>query len=191
MRHKIKDSEIIFAEFFRIEKARLSWEKHDGTMGEEVERYVVRRGDSVGILPVCEDTGKIVLVKQFRYPACQKGSDGYIWEIPAGMVGSGEDPEATARRELVEEIGIEAKKLTHLISYFLSPGALDERFTLFHASIPDCSEIGTVGGNPYEHEYLLIEMFNKEKLLQMIKNGEIIDAKTIASILYYLIRGYK
>jgi ADP-ribose pyrophosphatase len=188
VRHKVKSSAIVFTEFFKVEKAHLSWEKHDGTMGEEVERYVIRRGDSVGILPVCEDTGKIVLVKQFRYPACQKGSDGYLWEIPAGMVSKDEDPETTARRELSEEIGIEVQKLTHLISFFLSPGVLDEQFTLFYASLSSCSEIGSIGGNPYEHEDLLIKMFDKEKLLQMIERGEIVDAKTIASILYYLSR---
>jgi len=188
VRHKLKSSEIVFSEFFKIEKACLSWEKHDGTMGEEVERYVVRRGNSVGILPVCKDTEKVVLVNQFRYPACGKGSDGYIWEIPAGMVSGDEDPEKTARRELLEEIGIEAQELTFLISFFLSPGALDERFNLFYASIQDCSRIGPVGGNPHEHEDLLIKLFDKEKLLRMIEGGEIIDAKTIASILYYISR---
>jgi ADP-ribose pyrophosphatase len=185
VKFELKGSSIVFNEFFKIEKADVSWEKHDGTMGEEVTRYVVRRGDSVGILPVCRDTGKIILVKQFRYPACGKGSDGYLWEIPAGMVFKGEKTEATARRELAEEIGIEAQSLTYLVSFFLSPGAMDEKFSLFYASIPDCSKLGTIGGNPHEHEDLLIKMFEKKMLMEMIKRGEIIDAKTIASILYY------
>ena len=59
-------------------------------MGDEQTRYVVRRGNSVGVIPECMKTGKIVLVQQFRYPAVGAGRGGYLWEIPAGMIAGGE-----------------------------------------------------------------------------------------------------
>lgn len=185
MRYCVESSEIIFREFFKIERARLMWEQFDGTMGEMRTRYVIRRGDSVGVIPVCEDTDKIILVKQFRYPASRKGSDGYLWEIPAGMVDREEDPSKTAERELFEEIGVNIDRATHLISFFLSPGVLDEKFHLFYACIGDSSHVKTVGGNKHEHENLLIRMFSRKKIFEMIEENEIIDGKTIASLLFY------
>jgi ADP-ribose pyrophosphatase len=184
MKHKVTSSEIVFNEFFKIEKARIIWEQFNGVMGVEQNRYVIRRGDSVGILPVCED-GKIILVKQFRYPAAQKYRDGYLWEIPAGMVDGSEDPSETAVRELKEEVGIDAPEMNALISFFLSPGALDEKFHLFHTCVPTCPEIGSVGGNKHEYEDLKIASFDKTELLEMIKKNDIADAKTVASLLYY------
>jgi ADP-ribose pyrophosphatase len=179
--YRVGESTVIFSEFFRVEKALVAWERWDGRMGEEVARYVVRRGDSVGILPVCDDGGEVVLVRQFRYPACGKGSDGYLWEIPAGMLDGEEDREQAARRELIEEIGLAPENMQYLLSFFLSPGAFDEKFHLFFASIPKGSSMGRVGGNPHEQEDLLIGKFEKEKLLMMIK--------TIASILFYFTGG--
>lgn len=190
MEYRVGESTVIFNEFFRVEKARVAWERWDGRMGEEAARYVVRRGDSVGILPVCDDGGDVVLVRQFRYPACGKGSDGYLWEIPAGMLDEGENHEGAARRELIEEVGVAPEKLRYLLSFFLSPGAFDEKFHLFFASIPKGSSIGRVGGNPHEQEDLLIGKFEKKRLFGMISNGEIVDAKTIASILFYFTGGF-
>jgi len=185
MKFCVQSSEIVFHDFFKIERGRVVWEQFDGTMGEEQTRYVIRRGDSVGIIPVCEKEDKIVLIKQFRYPAAGKGFDGYLWEIPAGMVDKNEDPAQTARRELFEEIGIDIKDVSPLISFFLSPGALDERFHLFCAHIPDCVQVGLIGGNKDEKENLMIGLFEKGELLDMIKKNEIVDGKTIASLLFY------
>jgi len=187
MRHTVREKDIIFREFFKIERARVQWEQFDGSMGEEQTRYVVRRGDSVGIIPVCEKTGKIVLIQQFRYAAAGKGTDGYLWEIPAGMIGKDEQPVFTARRELLEEIGFETEEITPLISFFLSPGALDERFYLYIASIPDCATLDRFGGNRHEQEDIRIKAFPLERILRMMKESQIADGKTIASLLYYMI----
>jgi ADP-ribose pyrophosphatase len=183
--YRIEESTVIFDEFFRIERARVAWERWDGTMGEKATRYAVRRGDSVGVLPVLEGTGEIVLVRQFRYPAAGKDQDGYLWEIPAGMLKRSEGREEAAGRELLEEIGAAPEELRYLLSFFLSPGAIDEKFHLFFASIPEGSVLERVGGNLHEQEDLLIGLFDKKTLLSMIANGEIVDAKTIASVLFY------
>lgn len=185
MEYSASSVEIIFNEFFRVERARVRWEQFEGRMGEEHTRYVIRRGESVGIVPVCEKTERVVLVNQFRYPAAGKAFDGYLWEIPAGMVDEGESPEKTARRELLEEIGVCGKVLNPLISFFLSPGALDEKFHLFWTKVPDCMHLSPIGGNRRESENLQVRLFNRETLIGMIKQNLIQDAKTIASLLFY------
>ncbi len=184
MKHTVNKSEVVFNEFFKIEKAGVCWEQFDGTMGAEQNRYVIRRSDSVGILPVCENN-KIILIKQFRYPAAQKHTDGYLWEIPAGMVDVSEDTARSAVRELKEEVGIEINEVLPLISFFLSPGALDEKFHLFFARVPAHLEISSVGGNKQEYENLKIAQFDRTELFGMIEKNEIVDAKTVASLLYF------
>jgi ADP-ribose pyrophosphatase len=185
MRYSVLESEILFRGFFQVERSSVRWEQHDGSMGSEQTRYVIRRGDSVGILPECRNSGRVVLVQQFRYPAAGKGSDGYLWEIPAGMVGEGEEPDATARRELMEEIGVRAEEFAYLSSFFLSPGLLDEKFHLFRAGIPECDAMAGFGGNKREHEDLRIQAFSREELLAMIAGNRFCDAKTIASLLFH------
>ena len=107
MKCEILSSEIIFHEFLKVEKTSVRWEKFEGGMGSAGTRYVVRRGDSVGVVPVCSENGRIILVNQFRFPAVRSESDGYLWEIPAGMVDGDEDTVQTATRELFEEIGLQ------------------------------------------------------------------------------------
>jgi ADP-ribose pyrophosphatase len=185
MRSKIKSSKIIFHEFLKVEKSLLTWERFNGRMGREHTRYVVRRGDSVGIVPFCAESNRVVLVNQFRFPALRDEEDGYLWEIPAGMVNDGEDPAITARRELQEETGLMCESFEHLISYYLSPGLLDEKMHLFYALIPHCKGLKRVGGNPEEDEDLRLQVFKRKEVLRMIRHNEIIDAKSIASLLYF------
>jgi nudix-type nucleoside diphosphatase (YffH/AdpP family) len=186
VKYEARGKKLIFSEFFRIERCRVRWEQFDGKMGDFQTRYAVRRGDSVGIIPVLET--EVVLVRQFRYPAAGKGFDGYLWEIPAGMVREGEDIRATAARELREEIGVETREVKPVLSFYLSPGALDEKFHLFQADLPAGIRIGAVGGNVLEHENLMVKAFPFPVLLSMIEKSEIIDAKTIAALLYFLLR---
>ncbi len=185
MKFSVVKSEIIFHEFFTIERARVLWEQFNGTMGKDRTRYVIRRGESVGIIPLYRKNDTIVLIKQFRYPSAGRGFDGYLWEIPAGMVNRNENPYDTARRELFEEIGVKVKDVKKLISFFLSPGALDEKFHLYFAVVPDCEQINSFGGNQVEYEDLKIGFFHKAELVDMVLQNKIADAKTIAGLLYY------
>jgi len=188
LEYRVEEKKIIFSEFFRVERARVRWERWNGAIGKAATRYAVRRGDSVGILPVVDGTDEIVMVRQFRYPVSGRGQDGFLWEIPAGMLDADEDHETAARRELIEEIGVAPVKLEPLISFFLSPGAIDEKFHLFYSSIPHDATLDRTGGNPHEEEDLLIGTFDRKRLFLMIENGEIVDAKTVASILFYFSR---
>ena len=190
MRIRIRRADVVFREFFTIEKVRLSWQQFDGSMSGDHTRYVIRRGDSVGILCVCRDRpgdtgGRVVLVKQFRCPAARGRHDGYLWEIPAGMVEDGEAPERTARRELEEETGLAAERLTYLTSFFLSPGAMDEKMHLFRAEVTAPATFVRVGGNPAESENLLVRRFRMQNLLRMIREGVIADSKTITAVLLH------
>lgn len=139
--------------------------------GKNGKREVVKHSGGSAIL--CEKDGKILLVRQFRYAYKQE-----MWEIPAGKVNSGEDPLKTAYRELEEECGVKAKKLELLFSVYPSPGYTNEIIRIYKAT-----EISDGERHLDEDEFLTSAWFEKEKLKDMIKKGEIKDGKTLIALL--------
>ena len=121
----------------------------------------------------CEKDGKILLVKQFRYPYSEE-----LYEIPAGKLNEGETPEQTAIRELEEEGGIRAKSVEKLFDMYPTPAYCTEIIRIFKAKDFDEGKICLD-----EDEFLSGEWIDKELAKQMVENGQIKDAKTIIAIL--------
>jgi ADP-ribose pyrophosphatase len=132
---------------------------------------VVHKGSAV-IIPVFED-GTVALVRQYRHAAGK-----HLLEICAGTLNVGEDPKLGAIRELEEEIGVRAIKVEKLTEFFVSPGFLTERMHVYLAT-----ELTEVGQKLEEDELLTIERHAFPALFEMIRTGEIEDAKTIAGVL--------
>ncbi len=146
--------------------------------GSEMNLEMIRHRGASAIVPLLSEPNaedpSILLIKQYRY-----ATDGTIWEIPAGVLEPDEDPEACARRELLEEVGAEAEEFHHLTTLFTTPGFTDEKIHLFLAKGL------TVGQTKHERdEFITVEARPMSKILEMIRDGEIIDAKTVAAILY-------
>ena len=122
-----------------------------------------------------DEKGKVLLVKQHRFP------HGYILEIPAGTLEKGEKPIDCAYREIIEETGYEAKKMTKLVSYFPSVGYNKEEINIFVAS-------GTKKKFDLKldnDEFITVVKMDIKKLVGMIKSGKIIDSKTICAVMIY------
>lgn len=142
----------------------------DGTVvGREV---VINRG-AVAVVAVT-DQGQVRLVRQWR-AAAQK----FVTELPAGGLEPNEDPDQAAQRELLEETGDQATRWQKLPGYFASPGILTEYLHLFLAT-------GLTPGpnQPEFDENLEIITVSYGEVLDMIRRGEIEDAKTIAGLLH-------
>jgi ADP-ribose pyrophosphatase len=141
----------------------------DGRTGK---REVVEHSGAVIIVPVNQD-GQILLVRQYRY------SVGRITlELPAGNIEPGESLESSARRELKEETGYEAKELTKLFSFFSTPGFSNEELHVFFASDLALSE-----QNLDDDEFVEVLAVPWEKAMQMVWTGEICDAASVAGII--------
>jgi ADP-ribose pyrophosphatase len=138
--------------------------------GRQATREVVRHTGGSGI--VCEKDGKILLVKQFRYPFNRE-----LLEIPAGKLNEGEDPATSAIRELEEEGGIIAGRVVKLFDVYPTPAYDDEIIRIYQAFDLSESEV-----HLDEDEFLTSVWMEKDKLKDMIKNGEIKDAKTIIAL---------
>ena len=137
--------------------------------GRQMEIEVIHHPGAVTILPV-DDKGIIWFVRQYRHPAGQM-----LLELPAGTLEPGEPPEVTAAREIREEIGMSAEKLTPLRSFFVAPGYSDEFMHTYLAEGLSPDPLGLDDG-----EFLNVEKYTIEETYAMFDNGEFIDAKTIA-----------
>jgi ADP-ribose pyrophosphatase len=134
---------------------------------------VVRHPPSVVILPIPEP-GRIILVKQFRYPV-----NRWLWELPAGSVDKGETPEQAAKRECHEEIGQVPDTVVRLAALFPTPGYCDEEMFFFRVS---AFSKGTEAAHVDEDEDIEIGEFEVREVRDLIRRGEIVDMKTIAGL---------
>ncbi|MDE3152741.1 MAG: NUDIX hydrolase [Gemmatimonadota bacterium] len=147
----------------------------DGSVGE---LEIIRHPGASAIVPIVGAVDgpdpELVLIRQYRYAA-----SGYVFEIPAGRLNDGESPAECAERELVEETGFSAGRMDYLYTMFTTPGFTDEKIHVFRAG-----EL-TVGETAHEpDEFMSIVRTPLSKALEMIKTGEICDAKTALAILY-------
>lgn len=140
--------------------------------GKHATRELIQHPGAVAVVPIRND-GKILLVRQFRYPV-----DQLTLEIPAGKLDSGEAPEACAKRELEEETGYKAKKLRLLSSILTTPGFTNEVIHLYLAE-----DLVLAEQCPDEDEFIDVEVFTKEEIRKMIENGTICDAKSLLGLL--------
>lgn len=138
----------------------------------ETTREFIRHPGAVAIVPVLDD-GRIVLVKQCRYPM-----ETVMWEIPAGKLDHGnENPDACAVRELSEETGYTAKRWQRLISIATTPAFTDEVIHLYKAS-----GLEKHGQHTDEDEFIGVKAFTVEEIKRMITEGELFDAKTLCAL---------
>jgi len=143
--------------------------------GFEIHRHIVRHPGSAVMMPVDEQS-RVLLVRQFRLPAHQE-----LWELPAGRLDPGESPLEAAKRELREETGYQANKWVNLVSYWPSPGYVDEKMDLFLA-------LDLTAGKAEQMPDERIEMrwFPEAELAELIRAGNIHDGKTLIGFFLWL-----
>jgi len=163
---KTLESEIVFNG--RIMEVRR--DKIELPTGKTSFREVVNHMGGVVILALKDK--KILFVKQFRYPMKE-----VLIELPAGKLEKGEEPFSAAKRELEEETGYCANRWTDLGYVYTSPGYSDEKLYLYKAE-----ELEFTRCHPDDGEIIQSLEYDCDKVLHMIKSGEIKDAKTLCAI---------
>jgi len=146
--------------------------------GSESAFDIARHPGASAIVPFLSDpTGdepQVLLLRQYRYAA-----GGYIYEIPAGRLDGDETPAECAVRELKEETGCTAERLEPLVTMFTTPGFTDEVIHLFMAT-------GLTHGETAREadEFADLVMMRLSEALDLIRSGDILDAKTVLGLLY-------
>lgn len=143
--------------------------------GKEVDWELVVHPGASAVIPV-DENGKILMVRQYR-----NASDSYTLEIPAGVLDSPEeDPIECAHRELEEETGYKAKSMTFLYNFYSCIGICDEVIHIYVAT-------GLVESvqNLDDDEFVELERYTLDEIVNMIFDGSLVDNKTISAILTY------
>ena len=170
MNYKLLKSQILFkGKVFDHQVDEIEYES--GNRG--IREVAIHPGGAV-VVPV-KDDGKIILVKQFRYPL-----QNTLIELPAGKLDKDEDPLVCATRELEEETGYKAKEIKKLGKIYTAPGYCTEILHIYSAR-------GLTPGNHNREEGeqgMEIFELSINEIEKMITNGEITDAKTIVGIFY-------
>lgn len=148
--------------------------------GRRSVREIVRHAPAVAVLPRLPN-GDVLLVRQYR-----KAVDAVVTELCAGLCEPGEEPEAAARRELLEETGYTATRLRYLGRVLASPGYTDEWIDLFLADCADTS--GAV--NPDADEHVELVRLRFEDFRQALRDNTIRDGKTLAAWALAQLRGW-
>jgi len=161
-------------EVYRCSLFQVTEDEAEDRTGWKIKRSVVRHRGSAVMMAV-DDRNRVMLVRQYRLPANQ-----FLWELPAGKTDEGENVLQAAKRELIEETGLRAKKWKKLVSFFPSPGYVEEKMTIYLAT-------GLTEGEskPMDDERIETRWFTKKEIRRLIASNEILDAKTMIGFLYW------
>jgi len=162
--------QILEGHAFNIEKVHLRLPD-----GRERDYDLVDHEDAVTILPV-DDEGRVLFVRQFRV-----GAGKELLELPAGMMNKGEDPLATARRELREETGSDAVQIERIGGFYMAAGYSSEYMHIFFAT-----GLSEAPLEQDEDEFLSLVKVDLREVFEMIRTGHIEDGKTISAFFYAL-----
>ena len=160
-----------------LRKAGFEFHRTDGSWQEQSrESYDI--GDGAAVLPIDRNTGTVLLVRQFRWPAFEHGYRQLMIEAIAGKL-DGDDAATCATKEAGEEAGVQLWNLRQVFHCFMSPGAVTERLHLFVAEYDTTASRARSGGNEHEGEDIEVLELSLATAMEMIARGDIVDAKTI------------
>ncbi|MBH8579991.1 NUDIX domain-containing protein [Bisbaumannia pacifica] len=161
--------------FFRLEERTLRHRLFQGGWSPTIKREVHVRRDAVGVLPYDVERDRVVLVEQLRAGALDDPQGPWKLEPIAGLVEAWEAPAEVARREALEEAGCRLAELIELHSYYPSPGACDERVTLY-LGLTDSRGLGGVHGLASEHEDIQVHVLPFGEAWELLEAGRLDNA---------------
>lgn len=150
---------------------KLYQEKRRLPNGYTVSLEVIRHPGAILVVPFL-GPDKIIMIRQFR-PVI----DSYIWELPAGTLDKDEKLSTAVKRELAEEIGYAAKVLKKAGYIYPAPGYTTEKIHIYEARL-----LKKVETKNEPDEVITPRVFNKKGIVKLLKQGKIVDAKTICAL---------
>jgi len=181
-RIKLVSSRVLSSEWARLEQVEFDYLRSDGQWQRQV-REIYHRGHGAALLLYNIEQGTVILTRQFRYPAFEVEGDGFLLEVPAGVVEQ-DDPLATVLQEASEETGYEIGDACFLFKAFVSPGSVTEQLHYYAAPYRADQRAGEGGGLAAEGEDIEVLEVPFADVRQWIAEGKITDGKTILLMQY-------
>ena len=179
-RVKIVSTRVLAENWGRLTNSTLDYERRDGTV-QRLEREVYDHGNAAALLLHDPRHDRVLLVRQFRYPALLNGDMPDLLEVCAGLL-DGEDPLVAVAREALEETGHEPRNIRHVCDAYMSPGSLTEKVSLYIGDYDEATLRHAGGGLIEEGEEIELIELDFAEALAMTRDGRIMDAKTIVLI---------
>ncbi|MEE9360971.1 MAG: NUDIX domain-containing protein [Cellulophaga sp.] len=180
--------ELLSNNWYSLQRVSFDYHKEDGTWEHQV-REAYDRGNGAAILLYNKEKGTVILTRQFRMPTYLNGNPtGMMVEVCAGIL-EGDHPEDCIKKEVAEETGYKITTVQKVFESYMSPGSVTEILHFFLGAYEDKMKVGEGGGAPDETENIEVLEYSFATALQMIRSGEIKDAKTIMLLQYAVMQG--
>ncbi len=177
---------------FPLDIIRFRHRRFDGAMSGIRTWELWRRGRAAAVVPYDPIQDVVVLIEQFRLPALAAGLDPVLVELPAGLCDGDERPEATARREMQEEMGLTVGTLVHIGRFLLTPGGSDELCELYvgRVAAPPADAEGIAGhwGMAAEHEDIRVRVWPAGQAIEAALDGQMPNSVTMIGLLWLAAR---
>lgn len=177
---------------FPLDVVRFRHRRFDGAQSGVKTWEVWRRGRAAAVLPYDPVADVVVLIEQFRLPALAAGLDPVLVELPAGLCDDGETPEATARRETVEEMGLAVGEMRRIGGFLLTPGGSDEVCELYAGRVqaPSVAGDGIAGhaGVAAENEDIRVRVWTADQAIEAALAGRLANSVAAIGLLWLAAR---
>lgn len=175
---EITETKVLSDNWYTLRKVTYNYLKKDGEW-ETQSREAYDRGNGAAILLYNKNSKTVILTRQFRLPTYLNGNEtGMMIEVCAGLLDE-DNPEECIRRETEEETGYKISTVEKLFEVYMSPGSVTEILYFFAAEYTKEMKVNEGGGAEGEHENIEVLEYDFDTAFNMIKSGEIKDAKTI------------
>lgn len=187
---EIQKDEVVYNGFFKMNKRVLRHRKFNGEWSEYMTREMMVRSDAICVLLFDPQLDKLLMIEQFR-PCLPEHESPWLLEVVAGMVEEGEADDEVARREVLEEAGVEVKRLEYMFRFVPSPGGLVEHLRMYAGEI-DASQVDLEAtlGLDEEHEDIKLHLFDSADVMPLLEQ-EIVNASAIMALQWFALNGQK
>jgi GDP-mannose pyrophosphatase NudK len=183
---KILQTEVLSDNWYTLKKVTYEYVKSNGERKVQ-SREAYDRGNGAAILLYNKENRTVILTRQFRLPTFINGNEsGMLIEACAGLLDK-DDPETCIRRETEEETGYKVHDVQKVFEAYMSPGSVTEILYFFVARYTTQMKLTEGGGTDHEEENIEVLEMSVDRAIEMMKTGEIRDAKTIMLLKYALL----
>ena len=186
-RIRVRTVETLSDNWYILKKTTFDYRRADGSW-QTVSRETYDRGNGATILLYNRARKSVILTRQFRYPAYVNGHPGVLIEACAGLLEAA-DPETRIRQETEEETGYRISRVEKVFEAFMSPGSVTEKLYFFVGAYEETDRASAGGGLLDDGEDIGVLELPFERALEMVRSGEIMDAKTIMLLQHVKLTG--
>lgn len=180
MKWKLLNREPVHDGFFKLDILRV---RHETYAGDEVEvsRELYYRDDAVAVLLYDPVNDKVVMIEQFRIGAVNDEEGPWLLEIVAGMIDEGETVKQVARRECMEEAGVEVHAFETIHTFYTSPGGSSEKIYLL-CGLVDSTGVGGIHGLDHEDEDIRVQVYDYKAIEDLLGSDHISSAIPLVAL---------